>query len=61
MPGADDRPTLLYRLYCGFTALAQPLAWRTVRNKLRAADVPVERQQERLGHASLPRPKGRLI
>ncbi|NOD61815.1 MULTISPECIES: 3-deoxy-D-manno-octulosonic acid transferase [unclassified Ruegeria] len=61
MPGADDRPTLLYRLYCGFTALLQPLAWRTVRNKLRAADVPENRERERLGHASLPRPSGRLI
>ncbi|WP_050602791.1 3-deoxy-D-manno-octulosonic acid transferase [Ruegeria sp. 6PALISEP08] len=61
MHGASDRPTLLYRLYCGFTALAQPLAWRIVRNKLRAAEVPENRQKERLGHASLPRPSGRLI
>ncbi|WP_171235558.1 3-deoxy-D-manno-octulosonic acid transferase [Ruegeria sp. HKCCA6837] len=61
MPGANDRPTLLYRLYCGFTAMAQPLAWLTVRKKLRAADVPENRQRERLGYASLPRPSGRLI
>lgn len=59
MPG--PRPTLLYRLYCGFTWLAGPFAWRTVRKKLRAADVPTLRQHERLGHASQPRPNGRLI
>ncbi|NVO54631.1 3-deoxy-D-manno-octulosonic acid transferase [Rhodobacteraceae bacterium B1Z28] len=61
MPNQNGRPTLLYRLYCGLTTIAAPLAWRTVRNKLQAADVPTERQQERLGHASLPRPDGRLI
>ncbi|MGV6803269.1 MAG: 3-deoxy-D-manno-octulosonic acid transferase [Ruegeria sp.] len=55
------RPTLLYKLYCGFTSVAAPLAWRTVRTKLEAAEVPVPRQQERLGHASQPRPNGRLI
>lgn len=61
MPDRFGRPTLLYRLYCGFTSIAEPLVWRTVRNKLQAADVPPERQQERLGHASLSRPEGRLI
>ncbi len=58
MPG---HPTLLYRLYCGLTTIASPLVWRTVRRKLQAADVPPQRQQERLGHASLTRPQGRLI
>ncbi len=59
MPGPE--PTLLYRLYCGFTWLAGPFAWRTVRKKLRAADVPTQRQHERLGHPSQSRPNGRLI
>ncbi|WP_037307918.1 3-deoxy-D-manno-octulosonic acid transferase [Ruegeria halocynthiae] len=55
------RPTLLYHLYCGLTSAVAPFAWRTVRNKLQAAGVPNARQQERLGHASLPRPDGQLI
>lgn len=55
------RPTLLYHLYCGIIAVAAPLLWRTVRRKLEAAGVPNERQQERLGYASLARPSGRLI
>ncbi len=58
MPG---HPTLLYRLYCGLTTIASTLVWRTVRRRLQAADVPPQRQQERLGHASLTRPQGRLI
>ena len=61
MPKDPDRPTLLYHLYCGLTSLVEPLAWRTVRKKLQAADVPEPRQQERLGHASQPRPQGQLI
>ena len=61
MPDHDGRPTALYHAYCALTSLAAPLVWRVVRNKLRAANVPVKRQQERLGHASLPRPNGRLI
>ncbi|MBO9446474.1 3-deoxy-D-manno-octulosonic acid transferase [Ruegeria sp. R14_0] len=61
MPNRTDRPTLLYHLYCGLTSVAAPLAWRTVRKKLHAANVPEARQQERLGHASQPRPDGQLI
>ncbi|WP_170466116.1 3-deoxy-D-manno-octulosonic acid transferase [Ruegeria arenilitoris] len=61
MPNISDRPTLLYHLYCGLTSVAAPLAWHTVRKKLQAADVPEARQQERLGHASQPRPDGQLI
>ena len=61
MPGSDVRPTLLYKLYCGVTSLVQPLAWRTVRKKLQAAEVSDQRQQERLGYASLDRPAGQLI
>ncbi|WP_298933093.1 3-deoxy-D-manno-octulosonic acid transferase [uncultured Ruegeria sp.] len=56
-----ERPTLLYRLYCGLTSLVEPFAWRTIQKKLQAADVSVARQRERLGHASLPRPDGQLI
>ncbi|WP_299885523.1 3-deoxy-D-manno-octulosonic acid transferase [uncultured Ruegeria sp.] len=56
-----ERPTLLYRLYCGLTSLVEPLAWRTIQKKLQAADVSVARQRERLGHASAPRPDGQLI
>ena len=61
MPDISGRPTLLYHLYCGITSVAAPLVWRTVRNKLQAADVSETRQQERLGHASQPRPDGQLI
>ncbi|RBW63102.1 3-deoxy-D-manno-octulosonic acid transferase [Ruegeria sp. A3M17] len=61
MPNNPDRPTLLYQLYCGLTSVAAPLAWRTVRKKLRAANVSETRQQERLGHATQARPDGQLI
>ncbi|WP_245626805.1 3-deoxy-D-manno-octulosonic acid transferase [Aestuariivita boseongensis] len=42
------------------TALA-PVAWQVVSRKLKRYDVPPLRMQERLGHASLPRPKGPLV
>ncbi|WP_170478922.1 3-deoxy-D-manno-octulosonic acid transferase [Ruegeria arenilitoris] len=61
MPVQHSQPTLLYHLYCGVTSIIAPFAWRVVRKKLEAAKVPAERQRERLGHASLPRPNGRLI
>ncbi|KIC42059.1 3-deoxy-D-manno-octulosonic acid transferase [Ruegeria sp. ANG-R] len=61
MPDTRAQPTLLYNLYCGLTTIAGPLVWHKVRSKLQAAGVPENRQQERLGHASLPRPKGQLI
>ncbi len=61
MPDRCAQPTLLYKLYCGLISIAEPLIWRKVRNKLHAAGVPESRQQERLGHASLPRPDGQLI
>ncbi|MFC3615593.1 3-deoxy-D-manno-octulosonic acid transferase [Lutimaribacter marinistellae] len=54
-------PTLLYSIYRGATTALAPFAWRAVRRKLEAAGVPETRQQERLGHASQPRPDGRLI
>lgn len=61
MSPSGPAPTALYHLYRGATAVLSPFAWATVRKKLQRADVPVERQQERLGHASLPRPPGRLV
>ena len=61
MPGSSGQPTLLYNLYCGLVSLVGPLIWRKVRAKLQAAGVPKNRQQERLGHANLPRPNGILI
>lgn len=61
MAAPSGRPTLLYHLYCGLTAVAAPFVWRAVRKKLLAAEVPTLRQHERLGHASQPRPKGQLI
>lgn len=61
MPAPFGRPTLLYHLYCGLTAVAAPFVWRVVRKKLLAAEVPTLRQHERLGHASQRRPKGQLI
>jgi len=61
MPSGQDRPTPLYHLYCSLTSLAEPLVWRTVRNKLQRADVSPQRQRERLGHATQPRPDGQLI
>ncbi len=61
MRSHKGQPTLLYKLYCGIITLAEPLIWRKVRSKLQAAGVPENRQQERLGHASLPRPNGQLI
>lgn len=61
MPDHQDRPTALYYLYCALISLAAPLVWRTVRKKLEAAGVAANRQHERLGHASQPRPAGQLI
>ena len=55
------RPTLLYFLYRAVSAAIRPAVWRSVARKLRAAGVAEPRLRERLGHASLPRPKGRLI
>ncbi|MDP5215596.1 3-deoxy-D-manno-octulosonic acid transferase [Ruegeria sp. 2205SS24-7] len=61
MPGQGVAPTLLYRLYSVVTGALGPLAWRSVHRKLDAAGVAPERQRERLGRATLPRPEGRLI
>ncbi|MBY5932202.1 3-deoxy-D-manno-octulosonic acid transferase [Tateyamaria omphalii] len=55
------RPTALYRLYRALSAVALPFAARTAVKKLRKAGVPVARAHERLGHATIQRPLGRLI
>ena len=55
------RPTAIFRAYTAFANLTAPLFYRRVAAKLRAHDVPENRIAERLGHATLPRPSGRLI
>lgn len=61
MTTSGGGPTLLYYLYRCATALITPLAYRKVAAKLEANGVSPERQRERLGHATLPRPDGQLI
>ena len=51
----------LFRFYRALTPLIQPLAWRSVARRLRDHGVAKARRRERLGHATLPRPDGRLI
>lgn len=53
--------TLTYRLYAALANALAPLAYRKVARKLSAAGVPDDRTRERLGHATLPRPEGRLV
>ncbi|SHJ65161.1 3-deoxy-D-manno-octulosonic-acid transferase [Shimia gijangensis] len=53
--------TLTYQLYRLLTALGAPIAKRTARKRFEARNGPAERFDERSGHASLPRPSGRLI
>ena len=55
------RPTALFHLYRGLSALALPFAARSAVNKLRKAGVSVDRAHERLGHATAQRPLGPLI
>lgn len=55
------RVTPFFLFYRGVSALAAPLVWRRVAAKLARHGVPVARQRERLGHATLARPNGRLI
>jgi len=57
----EPRPTLLYRAYRTGACIALPLAARGVLRKLAHQGVARERQRERLGHATLPRPDGQLI
>jgi len=61
MTTPDGAPTLLLRLYRIATSLYVPFAYRSVTRKLRAHGVPTRRIHERLGNASLPRPRAPLI
>mgnify|MGYP001813883760 CR=1 FL=1 len=49
------------RLYRGVANLIAPLAYRRISAKLRAQGVPASRLPERMGHATQPRPEGRLL
>ncbi|MCF7700271.1 3-deoxy-D-manno-octulosonic acid transferase [Loktanella sp. M215] len=55
------RPPLLLRTYGGLANLAAPLLFRRIRDRLVAHGTSPARARERLGHATLPRPAGRLI
>ena len=55
------RPTPLYRAYSVVTRVALPVAGWLERRKVLAAGMGADRAAEKLGHASLPRPAGRLI
>lgn len=52
--------TVFYHFYRGVAALTAPIVWRQVSRKLARAGVTPNRQRERLGHATLPRPDGPL-
>lgn len=56
-PGA----TPLFHLYRAAAPLLLPLAYRKVAAKLAAAGVSGARCRERLGHATEPRPEGKLV
>lgn len=60
-PPAAAKATPLFAAYGVASRLLAPIAWRKVSARLRAYGLPEARVRERLGHASLPRPKGRLI
>lgn len=51
----------LVRLYAAGAGLLAPLAFARVRRRLQAHGTAPERFAERMGHATLPRPEGRLI
>lgn len=53
--------TVFYHFYRGIAALTAPLVWLRVSRKLARHGVAPARRRERLGHATLPRPEGRLI
>lgn len=53
--------TLFYQFYRGVAAVSAPLVWYRVSRKLAKHGVTPARRRERLGHATLPRPEGRLI
>ena len=53
--------TAFYQFYRGIAAVTAPLVWLRVSRKLARHGVSPKRRRERLGHATLPRPEGRLI
>lgn len=53
--------TVFYHFYRGIAGIAAPLVWFRVSRKLARHGVSPARRRERLGHATLPRPDGRLI
>lgn len=57
----QPRPTLTYQLYRGLAAALVPLAYRKIARKLDEAGFSADRQRERMGYASLPRPDGQLV
>ena len=59
--GSVGRPTLTFRFYSGVANLVAPLAFRKIARKLEAAGVAPDRIKERMGRATQPRPKGRLM
>ncbi|WP_425046139.1 3-deoxy-D-manno-octulosonic acid transferase [Primorskyibacter sp. S87] len=61
MTASGGKPTALFKIYRGATAVIEPFAWRKVSRKLASFGVPEARQRERLGHATQPRPDGKLI
>ncbi len=54
--GSGGKATALFHAYQAVTALIAPFAYRKVAAKLAAQGVSPQRQRERLGHASQPRP-----
>ena len=61
MSARRSRPTLLYHVYRCATVLLAPFAYRKVAAKLKLHGVSLQRQRERAGFASEPRPEGQLI
>ncbi len=55
------RATLLLAAYALAARALAPLAYRRVRRKLEAHSTDPSRLRERLGHATLPRPEGRML
>ncbi|WP_158964155.1 3-deoxy-D-manno-octulosonic acid transferase [Chachezhania sediminis] len=58
---ARPHPTALFRLYRVVAACLAPFAFRKVSAKLEAHGVPLVRQRERLGLASVHRPDGPIL
>ena len=56
-----SRPPLALRLYAGVANIAAPLLFRRIRDRLITHGTLPARTRERLGHATVARPAGRLI